>query len=57
MAAEGTPLVEQPTLRDWVAMSALTGIVANPNRENNDPYIMAEGAYFLADAMMKAREE
>ena len=48
--------IKEKTLRDEMAMAALTGICANP--KSNEYYCddIAMAAYKHADAMMKARE-
>jgi hypothetical protein len=55
---------KEMVLRDYFAAKALQGMCANPNDDHN-PYEMeyaeyaaeiAESAYLLADAMMKARQ-
>lgn len=60
----GNHQAEGMTLRDYFAASALQGMCANTNDDHN-PYEMsyaeyveeiAESAYLLADAMLKARK-
>lgn len=51
--------VEIPTLRDQMAMAAITGISVddtNPNSELTAAYY-AQRAYMIADAMMEARKK
>jgi hypothetical protein len=50
------------SLRDWFAGQALTGLLANPNRENNDKWSWHTGsltgdAYQYADDMLAEREQ
>jgi hypothetical protein len=55
----GTPgfTGEQPTLRDFFAMSALSGLLAaDPERYIDPQNYWAKDAYAHADAMLKARE-
>lgn len=48
----------EKTLRDEFAMAALTGLsVVNPIIGMADAYTVAEWAYKIADAMLKARAE
>lgn len=57
--------MSEPTLRDYFAAKALQGMCANPNDDHNpfemkyEDYAMeiAESAYILADAMLKAKEQ
>ena len=45
-------------LRDYFAAHALAGMLADPNRPKNDTREdVAESAYAMADAMLKARGE
>lgn len=44
------------TLRDYFAAKAIQGMMADHTRDNY-PEELAEHAYKIADAMMKAREE
>lgn len=48
------PMPEEPTLRDQFAMSALSGVIVDYTELSWDE--VAEAAYELADAMMKARD-
>jgi hypothetical protein len=55
------PNVPGMTLRDWYAGQALAGLLANPNRENNDNWSWQTGtltgdAYQYADDMLAERE-
>jgi hypothetical protein len=52
----GTPgfTGEQPTLRDFFAMSALSGMLAANTQLTDEA--LAEHSYSAADAMLKARE-
>lgn len=50
------------SLRDWLAGQALTGLLANPNREDNDNWSWRTGtltgdAYQYADDMLAEREQ
>lgn len=48
---------EQKTLRDEMAMAALTGFIASyANSRDPDPETAAKNAYKYADAMMEARK-
>lgn len=52
----GIPVsVETPTLRDQFAMAAFGGLISYCGTTAIDPMKIAEKAYKLADAMMKAR--
>lgn len=46
-----------PTLRDQFALSALSGILSNPNTPQNTPHYVADDAYRLADAMLLRRKQ
>jgi hypothetical protein len=52
---------EQATLRDEIAMAALTGLLsASPeivDRRKSTQAVFAESAYLIADAMLAARKE
>ena len=55
-----TKTIEQPTLRDWIAIHALSGLCALHWRKENGGGIPSIGdhailAYKYADAMLKAR--
>jgi hypothetical protein len=43
------------TMRDYFAAKAMEGLIAARAKDNVDAF--AQGAYKMADAMMKAREE
>lgn len=45
-----------PTLRDNLAMAALTGIMAHQNTQQNTPHHVADEAYNVADAMLERRK-
>ena len=45
-----------PTLRDTMAMAAVSGILANKNMEPDEPYYVANAAYNIADAMLERRK-
>lgn len=45
-----------PELRDQLAMSALTGLLAYPNGDFKTHEHWAEDAYAFADAMIEARK-
>ena len=46
------------TLRDYFAAKAMQAILAHPDsRTDVDASVYAKGAYVMADAMMKAREQ
>lgn len=44
------------TLRDYFAAKALQGLIASPNLSADDDDVVAQSAYTIADAMLKARE-
>ena len=44
------------SLRDYFAAACAAGICAHPNTMQNTPGIIAEEAYSIADAMLRARE-
>ena len=44
------------TLRDYFAAKAMQAILSDPNYGNPD-HILAESSYWIADAMLKAREQ
>jgi hypothetical protein len=44
------------TLRDYFAAKAMQAILSDPNYSNPDDKLAAS-AYYIADAMMKAREQ
>ena len=46
-----------PTLRDTMAMAAVSGILSNPETRMNTPYYVADEAYKVADAMLLRRKE
>lgn len=46
---------ERPTLRDQLAMAALTGLLTSPAILGQLPHQSASDAYEMADAMMKQR--
>jgi hypothetical protein len=50
-----TPYNPGMTLRDYFAVKAMQGLLADPNNEWEDTEY-AEAAYVLADAMMEARK-
>jgi len=43
------------TLRDYFAAKAMHAILSNPDYNNEDS-VLASAAYYVADAMLKARE-
>jgi hypothetical protein len=47
---------EGMTLRDYFAAKALQGFCAAPDTGEWSPSFMAESAYKMADAMLKARD-
>jgi hypothetical protein len=48
---------EGMTLRDYFAAKAMQGMIASPNMPNAfDAQPVADKAYVIADAMLKARE-
>jgi hypothetical protein len=49
--------IEQPTIRDQVAMAALTGLLSGRADSDADEHGFAHDAYLFADAMMEARKE
>jgi hypothetical protein len=53
------PMLETKTLRDEIAIAALTGFMADPNvlLPTCDFNATAEGLYAIADAMMEARKK
>jgi hypothetical protein len=44
------------TLRDYFAAKAMQGLLSDGVGKNADIHIIASDAYFVADAMLKARE-
>ena len=52
------PMRDGMTLRDYFAAKALCGMLSNPNYPDGSFWIqLAEDAYDVADAMLKARGE
>ncbi len=47
---------EGMTLRDYFAAKAMQAILSDPNYSNPDDKLAAS-AYYIADAMLKAREQ
>ena len=45
------------TLRDYFAAKAMQAAITSPNLAVFEDDVIAEGAYKIADAMMKAREK
>ncbi|MGA8121098.1 hypothetical protein [Rouxiella badensis] len=48
---------EGMTLRDYAAIKAMQGILANPNANENVVNWVARDAYLLADAMLAERSK
>lgn len=48
--------VEGMTLREWYARMALQGMISNPKFYENTGYNLIEGAFNIADSMIKESE-
>lgn len=49
-------VINDMTLRDWFAGQALASLFEDPMYQGVDAKGIAEAAYYIADAMLKARE-
>ena len=48
--------LEEMTLRDFIAIFAMQGLIASPVQPQSGAEMYARDAYTIADAMLKARE-